>query len=163
MRHRDAPVRLDQGVLVPVKKKRLQSRLDLVVSLAAGMAVGGLGYAQARLNRADLAFLPAALRALGPEVGVASWYGEPYHGRKPANGELYDMHLLTAAHRTMALPSYVRVTNLDNSKSVVVRVNDRGPFIDGRVLDLSLGAAEQLGMVRQGLAKVRIEATEPPP
>lgn len=145
---------------MPVKKKRLQSRLDLAVSLAAGMAVVGLGYAHPRLTRAEFA-LPAP-RAPAPEVGVASWYGEPYHGRRTANGEWYDMHLLTAAHRTMALPSYVRVTNLDNRRSVVVRVNDRGPFIDGRVLDLSLAAAEQLGMVRQGLAKVRIEPTEPP-
>ena len=73
------------------------------------------------------------------------------------------MNLLTAAHPTMALPSYVRVTNLDNSKSVVMRVNDRGPFIGGRIVDLSLGAAEKLGFVRQGLATVRIDPAEPPP
>lgn len=93
---------------------------------------------------------------------MASWYGEPYHGRRTANGELYDMYLLTAAHRTMPLPSYVRVTNLTNRRSVILRVNDRGPFIPGRILDLSLGAAQQLGMVRQGLASVRIEPAEPP-
>lgn len=140
-----------------VKKKRLQSWLDLLISLTAGMAVGGLGYAQLRLGRAEIGPSVSA-----PVVGIASWYGEPYHGRRTANGELYDMHLLTAAHRTMPLPSYIRVTNLRNSRSVVVRVNDRGPFIDGRILDLSLGAAQALGMVRQGLATVRIEPATPP-
>jgi rare lipoprotein A (peptidoglycan hydrolase) len=143
-----------------VKKKRLQPWFDLLLSLTAGVAVGGLGYAQMRAGRADLRLdvsLPSA-----PETGIASWYGEPYHGRRTANGELYDMHLLTAAHRTMPLPSYVRVTNLLNNRSVIVRVNDRGPFIAGRILDVSFGAAQALGMVQQGLAKVRIEPALPP-
>ena len=92
-----------------------------------------------------------------PETGVASWYGEPYHGRRTANGEVYDMSLMTAAHRTLPLPSYVRVTNLENARSVVLRVNDRGPFIDGRIIDVSLGAAQILGFVRQGLVRVQVD------
>lgn len=103
--------------------------------------------------------------AVGPfaEFGIASWYGEPYHGRRTANGEFYDMNLLTAAHRTLPLPTYVRVTNLENEKSVVLRINDRGPFIDGRIIDVSYGAAQLLGFVRQGLVKVRLDAAAPPP
>jgi rare lipoprotein A (peptidoglycan hydrolase) len=145
---------------VPVQKWRLRSRREVALSLTAGMAAGVLGYAQARIVQLNLP-LPVP-PAAGTEIGVASWYGEPYHGRRTANGELYDMYLLTAAHRTMPLPSYVRVTNLTNRRSVIVRVNDRGPFIPGRILDLSLGAAQQLGMVRQGLANVRIEPAVPP-
>lgn len=103
------------------------------------------------------------LREAFAEVGVASWYGEPYHGRKTANGELYDMNMLTAAHRTLPLPTYVRVTNLENERSAVLRVNDRGPFIDGRIIDVSYGAAQLLGFVRQGLVKVRLDAAAPPP
>lgn len=89
--------------------------------------------------------------------GVASWYGEPFHGRATASGEIYDMHLLTAAHRDLPLGTVVNVTNLDNGLKVQVRVNDRGPFIRGRVLDLSYGAARKVEMVGPGTAKVAIE------
>jgi rare lipoprotein A len=89
-------------------------------------------------------------------VGVASWYGEDYHGRYTANGEIYDMYALTAAHPTLPLPSVVRVTNLVNGRSLILRVNDRGPFVDGRLIDLSYAAADELGFVRQGLAKVHV-------
>jgi len=91
------------------------------------------------------------------ESGVASWYGEPFHGRKTANGETYDMYGLTAAHRTLPLGTVLRVTERPTGRSVEVRVNDRGPFIDGRILDLSYGAAESLGMVNKGIANVTIE------
>lgn len=90
------------------------------------------------------------------ESGVASWYGPGFHGRLTANGERYDMHALTAAHRTLQLPSVVRVENLQNGKAVIVRVNDRGPYIDDRVIDLSHKAAEALGMQDQGLAEVKV-------
>ena len=90
------------------------------------------------------------------QVGLASWYGHQEQGRPTANGERFDQRKLTAAHRTLPLPSHVRVTNLENGKSVVVRVNDRGPFIPGRVLDLSTGAAQALGMQKEGVALVRI-------
>lgn len=91
------------------------------------------------------------------EVGVASWYGKPYHGRPTASGERFDMKKLTAAHRSLPLGVVAKVTNLDNGRSVAVRINDRGPFVAGRVLDLSRGAAKKLDMVEAGLARVRIE------
>ena len=90
------------------------------------------------------------------EVGLASWYGRPFHGRRTSNGERYDMYRLTAAHKTMPLPSYARVRNLDNGREIVVRVNDRGPFVyQGRIIDLSYAAARKLGF--SGLARVEIE------
>ena len=90
-------------------------------------------------------------------VGLASWYGSAFHGRLTANGEVYDMTHLTAAHPTMPLPSYARVTNLKNGSSVMVRVNDRGPFAHSRVIDLSKRAAELLDYQHTGLAKVKVE------
>jgi rare lipoprotein A (peptidoglycan hydrolase) len=89
-------------------------------------------------------------------VGIASWYGDAFHGRLTANGEIYDMNTLSAAHPTMPLPSYAKVTNLENRRSVIVRVNDRGPFAKGREIDLSRRAADVLDMRRQGLAKVHV-------
>jgi rare lipoprotein A len=89
-------------------------------------------------------------------VGVASWYGASYDGRPTANGEIYDMHALTAAHPTLQLPSVVRVTNLENGRSLVLRVNDRGPFVKNRLIDLSWAAARELGFERQGLARVHV-------
>ena len=92
------------------------------------------------------------------EEGVASWYGKKFHGRRTSSGEPYDMYTLTAAHTSLPLPTYVQVTNLDNGKSVIVRVNDRGPFADNRIIDLSYAAAERIDMVDAGTAPVRIEA-----
>jgi len=89
--------------------------------------------------------------------GVASWYGEQFHGRQAANGELFDMEALTAAHRTMPLGSIVRVVNVTNGKHLYVRITDRGPYEKGRILDLSRGAAVQLGMEHKGLALVQVE------
>jgi rare lipoprotein A len=89
--------------------------------------------------------------------GIASWYGPDFHGRLTANGEIYDMHAISAAHTTMPIPSYARVTNLDNGKSIIVRVNDRGPYARGRVIDLSVGTAKALDFYRVGLAHVRVE------
>jgi rare lipoprotein A len=88
--------------------------------------------------------------------GVASWYGEYFHGRETANGEIYDMYALTAAHPTLQLPSLVEVSNLENGRSLILRVNDRGPFVDDRLIDLSFAAARELGFERQGLAKVKV-------
>lgn len=90
--------------------------------------------------------------------GIASWYGSDFHGRTTANGECYDMYALTAAHPTLPLPTTVRVTNLENNRSVILRVNDRGPFARGREIDLSYRAALELGMVNQGTAPVLVEA-----
>jgi rare lipoprotein A len=89
--------------------------------------------------------------------GVASWYGPDFHGRQTANGELYDMHAISAAHPTMPLPSYARVTNLDNGRSIIVRVNDRGPYVRNRIIDLSIGTAKALNFYGHGLAHVRVE------
>lgn len=91
------------------------------------------------------------------ETGIASWYGPGFHGKRTANGEVFDTNELTAAHRTLQMPSLVRVTNLENGRSVVVRVNDRGPFSKGRVIDVSERAASLLGFKNQGTAKVRLE------
>src|SRR5690606_19558542 len=91
------------------------------------------------------------------ETGIASWYGADFHGRRTANGEIYDMGALTAAHRTLQMPSVARVTNLANGRSVVVRINDRGPFAPGRIIDLSYRAAQLLDFVKQGTTPVRVE------
>ena len=96
------------------------------------------------------------------QTGVASWYGRQFHGRKTASGETFDMNGLTAAHRSLPLNCYIRVTNKENGKSVVVKVNDRGPFHGNRVLDLSYGAAKRLGVTNAGVAKVSIERVDGP-
>ena len=93
--------------------------------------------------------------------GAASWYGTRFHGNRTASGETYDMYKMTAAHPTLVIPSYVRVTNLANGKSVVVRVNDRGPFHGARVIDLSYAAAAKLGYVQAGSAQVELESIVP--
>lgn len=92
------------------------------------------------------------------EKGIASWYGEDFHGKASANGECYNMYAFTAAHKTLPLPTIVRVTNLENNKSVVVKVNDRGPFVRGRIIDLSYAAAQSIDVVRYGTAPVQVEA-----
>lgn len=91
------------------------------------------------------------------EVGMASWYGDDFHARTTANGEMFDMNSLTAAHRTLPLPSIVRVTNLENGRSLVLRVNDRGPYAKGRIIDVSKRASQLLGFHTQGTTKVRVE------
>jgi len=91
------------------------------------------------------------------ETGIASWYGADFHGKTTANGDVYNMNDITAAHRTLQMPSVVRVTNLENGRSLVVRVNDRGPYARGRIIDLSKRSAELLGVYAQGTAKVRVE------
>ncbi len=92
------------------------------------------------------------------ERGIASWYGIKFHGRKTSSGEIYNMHAMTAAHKSLPLPTYVHVKNLDNGRSAVVRVNDRGPFVDGRIIDLSYAAAKKLGVKGPGTANVEISA-----
>jgi len=91
------------------------------------------------------------------QTGTASWYGKEFHGRRTANGDLFDMHGLSAAHRTLPLGSLIRVTNLGNNRNITLRVNDRGPFIKSRVIDLSYGAARELGFAAEGTAQVAIE------
>ena len=92
--------------------------------------------------------------------GKASWYGADFHGKRTSSGEVYNMHDMTAAHKTLPLPVYVKVNNLDNGKTIVVKVNDRGPFVEGRIIDLSFAAAKELGVVGPGTANVEISALE---
>ncbi len=99
---------------------------------------------------------PTPVKVGKTQNGIASWYGVPYHGRRAANGEVYDMHQLTAAHRTWPFDTIVRVTNLSNHRSVDVRITDRGPFVKGRIIDLSRAAAEQIEMIGPGITKVQL-------
>jgi len=96
------------------------------------------------------------------EKGVASWYGSKFHGRRTSSGEPYDMHLATAAHKTLPLPSYAEVTNLDNGRKVIVKINDRGPFKDDRLIDMSFGAALRLDMIASGTARVDVRVIDVP-
>ena len=93
-------------------------------------------------------------------VGIASWYGDPYHGRRTSNGEVYNKYALTAAHRTLPFDTVVKVNNLENGKSVKVRINDRGPFVKDRIIDLSLAAAQAINMVGPGSARVRLDVLD---
>jgi rare lipoprotein A len=106
--------------------------------------------------------VPLNAPPLEVETGLASWYGPPYHNRRGSNGEVYNMNALTAAHRTLPLGSIVRVTNIKTGHSTVVRITDRGPFVDGRILDLSLAAAKKVDVYQPGTAKVKIEVLKTP-
>ena len=106
-------------------------------------------------------YVPLTRVGVYTQRGTASWYGKRFHGQKTSSGEIYDMYKMTAAHPTLPIPSYVRVTNVANRRSVVVRVNDRGPFHAGRAIDLSYAAASKLGYLTQGSAEVQIEQIVP--
>jgi len=123
------------------------------VSLALGLA------GCAKRGRARV---PATPAPGWTETGIASWYGHPYHGRRAANGEIYDMEKLTAAHRTLPFDTQVRVENLANHRRVEVRIIDRGPFVEDRIIDLSRAAARRLQMLGPGTARVRLEVTAAP-
>jgi rare lipoprotein A len=129
-------------------------RKALVVAGCLGLALASCGRHKVR------AAVPPSV--IGPEIGIASWYGHPYHGRPAANGEIYDMEQLTAAHRTLPFGTLVHVVNLENNKSVDVRITDRGPFVGDRVIDLSHAAARAIDMVGPGTARVRVEITQMP-
>ena len=105
-------------------------------------------------------YVPLAAGQPYRERGIASWYGKKFHGQKTSIGEVYDMYAMTAAHRTLPIPSYARVTNIANGKSVIVRVNDRGPFHSDRIIDLSYAAAYRLGYVQAGSAMVEVESLD---
>jgi rare lipoprotein A len=138
----------------------------LAVALIA-VALCGCGAKKvARTNRSPAPPVPRRASVPVPgdsETGVASWYGRPYHGRQAANGEVYDMETLVAAHRTLPFDTWVRVLNLANEQSVEVRIIDRGPFVDGRIIDLSHAAAQAIGLIGPGIARVRVEVTRAPP
>ena len=133
----------------------------------AGTAPAGEPPAEASKQKAPEAPLPeievpADTKPVMVETGIASWYGPPYHNRRGSNGEIYDMHAMTAAHRTLPLGSIVRVINVDTKASAIVRITDRGPFVEGRVIDLSKAAAEKIGMIQKGTTEVRLEVLKTP-
>ena len=103
-------------------------------------------------------YQPLSSHAGFVQEGAASWYGNDFHGKETSSGEIYNMHAMTAAHKTLPLGVYVKVHNRNNGREIVVRVNDRGPFVDGRIIDLSYSAARVLGVVKSGVARVQIEA-----
>ncbi len=106
--------------------------------------------------------VPADAKPIYTETGLSSWYGPPYHNRRGSNGEIYNMHAFTAAHRTLPLGTIIRVTNVKTGNSAIVRITDRGPFIDGRILDLSLAAAKRVDVWRAGVTMVKIEVLKTP-
>ena len=118
------------------------------------MGLAGCGSSSPRFTSREKESAPGDSHQLS---GVASYYADEFHGRKTANGEVYDMYQMTAAHRTLPFNTLVRVYNLDNGRTVTVRINDRGPFKDNRVIDLSLGAARKIGLIANGTAPVRLE------
>ena len=126
--------------------RSLSSALPVLASLVS-LSVGVAAVSGARAHKAPTV----------EEVGTASWYGPRFHGKKTANGEVFNQNKLTAAHRTLPLGTTVEVTNVTNGKSVEVKINDRGPYVNGRVIDLSRAAAVRLGMKDAGVAKVQIE------
>ena len=133
-----------------VAARRFRFNTSLCVgSLLLAVACGGLQHAS---------ISPDTIPSKGDtEVGIASWYGKKFHGRLTANGERFDMRKVSAAHKTLPFGTVVRVTDLGTHRSIKVRINDRGPFVEGRIIDLSRAAAKKLGMKKQGVAKVRLE------
>lgn len=132
---------------------------SLVLLLASGCGTGSLPSDRRASGRPVLP--PGVGLDSFDEVGQASWYGRPHHGQRTASGEVFDMNGLTAAHRTLPFGTRVRVTSFDNGRSVEVRINDRGPFARGRVIDLSYAAAQQLGAVRAGIFRVGVTVIKP--
>ncbi len=138
-------------------------RQSLLTAVVFAIALLGCGEKK-KVRAANLPSPPAgaSLAPYAGETGVASWYGHPYHGRAAASGEVYDMEQLTAAHRTLPFGTQVRVHNLVNERSVDVRINDRGPFVEGRIIDLSHAAARAIGMLGPGTARVHLEMVSAP-
>ena len=146
-------------------RRRIATSMAVVVcvaSLGAAGAAGGPNSSEA--DTTQIKRKPQSVRgskykhAVKPyQVGIASWYGEYFQGRETASGEPFDMHDLTAAHRTLPLGTFVKVTNLRNGRSAVLRINDRGPVVDGRIIDVSYNAARVLGFKTQGLQRVRLD------
>jgi rare lipoprotein A len=132
-------------------------RAAVAAALAAVLLIAGCG------PKKKARHVPARVPRPGDtETGIASWYGYPYHGRRAANGEVYDMEAMTAAHRTLPFETWVRVENLSNRKKVEVRVTDRGPFVEGRIIDLSRAAARAIDLIGPGTARVKLVVIAPP-
>lgn len=147
---------------------RLPNQAELKDAIPRGETNSRGGNKNYRVRGIDYKVLSNALGF--EQTGIASWYGKKFHGHLTSNGEIYDMYAMSAAHKNLPLPTYLNVTNLENNKSVIVRVNDRGPFHQNRIIDLSYSAAYKLDMLKTGTAKVKITAitafdkkTNPPP
>jgi rare lipoprotein A len=123
---------------------------------------GSSGTAQPSDKEDEQIAIPADAKPILTQTGLASWYGAPYHNRRGSNGEIYNMNAMTAAHLTLPLGSIVRVTNVKTNDSAIVRITDRGPFVEGRIIDLSLAAAKKLDVWRPGTAMVKLEVLETP-
>lgn len=136
-----------------MKAMRISHTIPIIVALACFVTACG------PTRKVKIA-KPAAIGL--KEAGIASWYGDPYHGRRAANGEIYDMEKLTAAHRTLPFGTWVRVKNLSNGRTVEVRIQDRGPFVHRRIIDLSRAAAREIEILGPGTAKVRLTVIAPP-
>jgi len=143
--------------------------VTIVIALSAALLFSACGKKRSAVARAnppgrprDSSINEPRTEPLPTELGIASWYGVPFHGRAAANGEIYDMEKLTAAHRTLPFGAWVRVTNLANNKTVAVRIIDRGPFIAGRIIDLSHAAAREIELIGPGVAQVRIDIISAP-
>jgi rare lipoprotein A len=130
----------------------LHARAGLTLALAVGLWLGGC----ATPSRTDPSVPDAGQISTEMDAGMASWYGERFHGKRTASGEAFNMNEFTAAHKTLPFGSQVRVRNLDNGQEVVVRINDRGPFTRGRVIDLSRAAAQAIGLLQTGTARVAV-------
>lgn len=128
-----------------------------ILVLSAVLLLGACGHSRPAHRQTHPAPPTDDARVLSSETGIASWYGEPYHGRRTASGEVYNMYDLTAAHRTLEFGTWVRVTRDDTGADVEVRINDRGPFIHGRIIDLSYAAAQRIGLEIDGVAPVRVD------
>lgn len=148
------PVKRDNAPIVPVVAERIPDaipRVDKITRAGNKNPYTVLGK--------TYSLLPTSKGYI--ESGIASWYGTKFQGRPTANGEKYNLYAMTAAHKTLPIPAYVKVTNLDNQRSVVVRVNDRGPFHSDRIIDLSYAAAVKLGYAEKGTARVKVTAIDP--
>jgi rare lipoprotein A len=133
---------------------RLRTALILIAVLFAALLSSACGKRKVKVAKPP--------RMGSTETGIASWYGHPYHGRQAANGEIYDMERMTAAHKTLPFETWVRVRNLSNGKTVDVRIQDRGPFVRGRIIDLSRAAARSIDLIGPGITKVKLTIIAPP-
>jgi rare lipoprotein A (peptidoglycan hydrolase) len=150
-------------------RKRIAHGLAIFFCVASlGAAQGNSGSDQNQISPVRLQSKPGTKAKLAKkskpyQVGTASWYGSYFHGKETASGEPFNMYDLTAAHPSLPLGTYVKVTNLRNGRSLVVRVNDRGPVVEGRIIDLSYAAARELDFKKQGIQRVRLDLVETPP
>ena len=150
-------------VLAPGRSPRYDRAMGLHSrALPTALFISTLALSSCAKKHPANSTLPAPPQIQSVETGLASWYGHPYHGRPAADGEIYDMESFTAAHRTLPFGTHVRVTNIGNQKTVDVRIIDRGPFVDGRIIDLSHAAAEAIDLVGPGVAQVRLDILSGP-